>query len=220
LLALLVACTVYLACGSSNPAGPSSDGATLQGTIDTNAAMATAASGVHASSVRSGSGGSIKVSVSETGQSTVTDSSGNFVLTGLPSGTVTLKFDAPGIDATLEISGLADGQTLTIKVHVSGSHAELTSPPKNNDNGKCFKVGEKADVEGDISAKAATTITVAQQGKGDYECEVSASTQIRKGNQTFTFDDLAVGMHVHVSGTGLGASGSVCRLSAEEIKIQ
>jgi hypothetical protein len=214
ILALLAAGTLDLGCGGS-PAGPSAGGATLQGTVETNAA--TASSGLHAQSVRAG--GTVTISVSQTGQSTTTDSSGNFVLTGLPSGTITLKFTAPGIDATLEISGLVEGQTLTIKVHVSGSHAELTQPPKSSGD-KCFAVGEKAEVEGDITGKGAATITVTQQGKGDYECEVGTATRIRKGNKSFTFADLAIVMHVHVSGTGLGASGSVCRVSADEVKIQ
>ena len=212
--------SLFLAACGSNPAGPTAGGAILQGTVETNAAVSGAAfTGIRALSAQGGGG--ITVSVSETGQSTTTDGNGDFVLTGLPSGTITLKFKAPGIDASLEISGLEDGQTVTIKVHVSGSHADLTQPPKHEQTtDKCFKAGEKAEVEGNISAKAAGAIKVAQQGKGAFECEVSASTRIRKGNKTFTFDDLAVGMHVHVSGTGLGPSGSVCRVSADEIKIQ
>jgi hypothetical protein len=84
----------------------------------------------------------------------------------------------------------------------------------------CFTPGAKAEVEGLIDSKTGTSITVAQQGKGDFRCLVSASTRIRKGNHTLTLSDLAVGARVHVSGTGRGASAGVCEVDATEIMLQ
>ena len=200
------------------PTGASSSGgATIMGTVNSSAS----ASG--AGDVRAMAGGAgITVAVVQTGQSTMTDGSGRFVLTGVPSGTVTLHFTAAGIDAQLQITGLQVGQTLTITVHVSGSHADLGNGdhPSDPAHSTCFTSGAKAEVEGVISTKAASSITVSQQGKGDYDCLVSASTRIRKGNRSLTLEDLAVGSRVHVSGTGLGIVGGVCEVDASEIKLQ
>jgi hypothetical protein len=96
----------------------------------------------------------------------------------------------------------------------------LPSPSPSPAASRCFAAGEKAEVEGNITAKGGSSITVHQQGKGDYEAQVSAGTRIRKGNTSFTFAQLAVGWRVHVSGSGLGESGSTCLVSADEIKVQ
>jgi hypothetical protein len=81
-------------------------------------------------------------------------------------------------------------------------------------------VGSNAEVEGLITGKGGSTITVTQQGKGDYLCLVSASTRIRKGNTTYTFADLRNGWRVHVKGTQQGMAGSACQVTASEVKIQ
>jgi hypothetical protein len=82
----------------------------------------------------------------------------------------------------------------------------------------------KAEVEGLITAKAATSITVSQQGKGLYECQVPSGVPIRKGNKTYTFAQLATGWRVHVTGTTEGfmatAGGNVCQVTASEVKVQ
>jgi hypothetical protein len=80
--------------------------------------------------------------------------------------------------------------------------------------------GPNAQVEGLIQSKSAASIVVRQQGKGDFQCDVASGTRIRKGNTTYTFAQLQTGWRVHVSGQGLGASGSLCRVAADEIKVQ
>jgi hypothetical protein len=80
-------------------------------------------------------------------------------------------------------------------------------------------VGQKVEVEGPISAKSGSIITVNQQGKGLFACEVGSAT-IRKGNTTYTVAQLTTGWRVHVSGTGMGLSGTVCNVSASEVKVQ
>ena len=196
---------------ASSTSGPS---AKIAGTVDDGATTASAGE-VQAASHRAG----IKVTVVETGESTETNSSGQFVIT-VPAGTVTLRFDGPGVNAQLTIAGLVAGQTLTITVHVTGSHADMDDPKDGQGAHECFASGAKAEVEGLIDAKAADSVTVAQQGKGDFRCLVSPSTRIRKGNRSLTLDDLTVGSRVHVSGTGSGASGGVCQVDASEIKLQ
>lgn len=84
----------------------------------------------------------------------------------------------------------------------------------------CPDAGRKAEVEGKITAKGASDITVFQQGKGVFLAQVDAGTRIRKGNTSYTLDQLAVGNRVHVKGTSLGLSGETCGVDASEIKLQ
>ena len=82
-------------------------------------------------------------------------------------------------------------------------------------------IGSKAEVEGNITAIAAPVITVAQQGKGLYDCTVPAGTPIRKGNKTYVFGDLKQGWQVHVKGTAQGLSaGGACKVTASEVMVQ
>ena len=90
-----------------------------------------------------------------------------------------------------------------------------TAPPR----GSCA-VGSNAEVEGIITGKGASSVTVNQQAKGDYLCNVSSSTRIRKGNTTYTFAQLQDGWRVHVKGTQQGLSGTACQVNATEIKVQ
>src|SRR5262249_20994548 len=80
--------------------------------------------------------------------------------------------------------------------------------------------GDNVQVEGLISAKTGSSITVDQQGKGPFLCTVSGGTRIRKGNTNYTMSQLQVGWRVHVSGHGTGESGGMCQVAAAEIKVQ
>jgi hypothetical protein len=94
---------------------------------------------------------------------------------------------------------------------------EGTSTP--NPSASCA-AGANAEVEGIITGKGGSTVTVRQQAKGDFLCLVSGATRIRKGNTTYTFAELQTGWRVHVKGTQQGLSGSACQVSATEIKVQ
>jgi hypothetical protein len=236
---LAVAAALALSACSGSTTSPSSvsGAATLEGTVNaTLAGSAMSAQSIHAQSAPAGG---VTVTLMETGASTTTDGSGHFTLTNVPAGTVTLHFQAGGIDAKLTISGIVAGQTLKITVTVSGSNASLDqeqpepspspepsptpepSPsPEPSPGASCFQVGEHAEVEGNITATAASSITVDQEGHGLFQCQVSVSTEIRHGHKTLQLSDLHVGDHVHVSGSGLGSSGGVCQVQAAEIKLQ
>jgi len=111
---------------------------------------------------------------------------------------------------------------LATEIKLQGPEASPSpSPePSPSPDSKCFAPGANAEVEGKITAKGGGDITVTQQGKGDYQCFVSAGTPIRKGNTTYTFEQLQPGWRVHVKGTGLGESGGVCQVQANEVKVQ
>ena len=118
------------ACGSkaASLAGPSAidTTATISGSVETGAGAASASHGSPASAA------GFRVSVVNTGLSATTDQSGRFVITGVPAGAVTLRFEGPGVDARLDISGLVPGQVLTIGVQVAGGQAVLTSSGADN----------------------------------------------------------------------------------------
>lgn len=105
---------------------------------------------------------------------------------------------------------------LALEIKLQG---DTPSPSPSPSPSSCT-AGAKAEVEGLITAKGASDITVNQQAKGDYLCEVSASTQIRKGNTSYTLAQLQLGWRVHVKGTTLGLAGSACRVRADEIMVQ
>ena len=122
--------------------------------------------------------------------------------------------------------------TVGRRVHVKGTWlpAEGTTQPvlaseikiQDGDGTDAFAcvAGAKAEVEGKITAKGEASITVLQQGKGIFECQVSPGTPIRKGNTTYAFTLLQVGWRVHVKGTAQGLVGGACSVIASEVKVQ
>jgi hypothetical protein len=81
--------------------------------------------------------------------------------------------------------------------------------------------GSNAEVEGKVSAKTGTILTVSQTGQGLFDCNVPTGTPIRKGNTSYTFEQVQVGWRVHVKGTaqGLATTGS-CQVTASEVVVQ
>jgi hypothetical protein len=112
------------------------------------------------------------------------------------------------------------GVTPVLASEIKLQEPEASPGPSPSPESKCFAPGAKAEVEGKITAKGGGDITIAQQGKGDFQCFVGAATPIRKGNTTYTFAELQTGWRVHVKGTGLGAVGELCQVQANEIMVQ
>jgi len=218
-LAVLTVCGLIgvglTSCGGSTDLTGSSDAATIQGRVANSGSAAAAAAD---DSVRkmSGNKNGIIVTVVGTGASTTTDAQGGFVIT-VPPGDVTLRFQGPGIDASLQIKGVAAGQTITITVNLSGSRAEIESEEVHD---SCFNAGARAEIEGKIESKTTDAIVVEQQGKGEFRAFVTTATRIRKGNNTLTLEDLLTGARVHVKGTGRGVTDGLCSVDATEIKLQ
>jgi hypothetical protein len=180
------------ACGSNSgsPTAPSVSagpaGATLQGTVVGGVAGASAGLGsVHSLSTKAG----IQVSVTGTSLVTMTDSSGKFVLAGLPAGPVELRFEGQGVNARLTISGLTPGQTLTITVNVTGGQATLV--PEGDEGG--------VDLKGPIQSidPGAGSLMV-----GGRRVTTNADTRIMSGDETrVSLSTLKVGDTVEVQGT-------------------
>ena len=192
------------ACSSSSTSptspSPATGGATIQGTVQTGATASSAELSAFSTA------GGIKVSVVGTSLSTTTDGSGRFVLQGVAGGSATLRFQGQGVDGTIELSGLVEGQTLTITVRVSGSKPQLVSPSSPGSS-----EGKKIELEGTVDAVGASSVTVS-----GHVFLVNGDTRIKRDGQTIPLSALKQGDKVEVEGI-TQADGSVL---ATKIKVE
>lgn len=117
----------------------------------------------------------------------------------------------------------AEGSAQPVLAHEIKLQGSSTGTGDPNDPGAksfCPDAGHKAEVEGKITAKGLSDITLYQNGKGAFLALVDAGTRIRKGNKSYTFEQLAIGNRVHVKGTSTGLTGETCGVDASEIKLQ
>jgi hypothetical protein len=148
----LAAVLLTAACSSDSPTAttPQKAGATIQGTLVTNLTLEAASRrdviglpyteepSDPCGCTKAGGGASelcyttnttrakgIVVTVVGTSVTTTTDGEGRFTLTGVPEGAITLHFQGAGVDTTITLSGLTEGQTLTLVVEVAGKNATV-----------------------------------------------------------------------------------------------
>lgn len=199
LLALALAAS---GCGSSSPTDASSvAGATIRGSVNSNAS----ASASDVSALSSGSGKVVRVMVVGMPIETTTDSSGNFVLQGLPAGDVTLHFKGSGMDAMLRIGGLVEGQVLTIAVQVNGSRATLVSQGNGGDDDDD---GDDDDNDDDEFTGRIDSITPPSLRVAGRTVITNGSTRIERDDRRIALTDLRVGERVEVEGM-TQADGSI-----------
>lgn len=162
----------------------STGGATVRGVVETGGAGASSTGEVRALSAGSG----IRVSVVGTSLATTTDDRGQFELRGVPSGRVSLRFEASGIDAKLEIEHLAEGQSLNVNVHVSSSGAFVAETEDH---------ANETSIRGAIQAINGSRLsvlgrTVATDGLTQF---------LDRNNAASRLSDLRVGQAVEIEGT-------------------
>lgn len=210
------------ACGSPSdsptvPALPSTAGATVQGTVN---------AGVGATSLSTPSRSSaavIRVTVVGTSLATATDAAGRFLLAGIPSGRVSLRFEGPGIDARIELSGLVDGQVLTIAVQAAGTSARVVSTPgpvpspvpsprtsPSPSPSPTPAPGAEVEFSGRVESITPPSLVVAGR-----TVRTDASTRIKRDDRNIGLTDLRVGEVVEVEGRQ--ANGVVL---ASKIKVE
>ncbi len=174
-----------------------------------------------------GSGGGlagVTVRVLRTGQTAQTDSSGNFTLSGVPSGNQELQFSRGDASARATIS-VVGGSTLSITAVLSRRSAVIVRPRGNQNPhdptttqtvtqtpgtptpGTPTPRGNVVEqIEGIVMGNSGGSLTIADQRLGNVVVNVTGSTDIRKGQMPVSLSDILIGMRVHVmalmDGTG------------------
>jgi hypothetical protein len=175
-LAFAVALGLAIAdCGSS----PSKGSGTVLGTVTNTPAQ-------------------LRVSVEGTNLSTTTNSSGQFTLRGVPSGTVALRFVGGGVDVRIEISGLNADATMRITVRITGSGAVVLRAPN------------ELELTGTIESVDPPNLKIS-----GLTVITNGNTELKRHGERVNLADLAVGQLVRVDGS-LNADGTVL---AQKIRV-
>jgi hypothetical protein len=192
--------------GSSSPSSPSASasapmpgpaagavsGAVISGTVV----------GVAGASQFTARGVVLTVTVTGSSATSTVDASGHFTLMNVPAGHVDLHFVGAGTDAHLGLDNVADHQTITITVRVTGSSAQLDTEDSEDEG--------DTEIEGLVTSVNATSVTV--DGK---TITINAATQIVHGDTVLTLASLQVGDRIHVK-----AATSATGIIATRIEVQ
>ena len=126
------------------------------------------------------------------------DGSNHFTLQNVPDGDVVLRFQGPGLNSTVTVPAVQDGQTITTTVSVTNGSAELDSDDRSSTSGSLEQLEGRIDSLPPVAA--ASTFVV-----DGTVVETNAKTTFTNGGASATFADLALGIRVHVAGTADGA---------------
>ena len=129
----------------------------------------------------------VTVRVNPSGPSGQSDASGNFTLTGAPTGNVELEFSRADLNARGSVV-LASGPN-SITASITGTTAVIT--PRGH-------AGE--EIEGLVQSVNAGggSLVVLDQRLGTVTVTINVSTILRKGNAPISLSSLSSGMRVHV----------------------
>jgi uncharacterized protein DUF5666 len=141
------------------------------------------------------------VSVVSTSMSAPLDEDGRFVLSGLPSGSVTLKIEGPGVSTQLTLSGLVEGQVMSVEIQVTGGSAHVNGTPHCTPSAETYFSGTLDQASG------------SQLVVGGRKVDASQIAKVWRGERRISLSELEHGEKVKVWGT-LRGDGVVV---AEEI---
>jgi hypothetical protein len=128
------------------------------------------------------------VSVAGTSQSSEVDQDGRFVLAGVPSGSVTVKVEGPGVSAQVAVSGLVDGQVTSVEIRMTGAGAQLASDPTCTPTAETYFSGKLDQVVG-------TQLVVSGR-----RVDASQLRKVWRGERRIQLSELSVGEKVKVWG--------------------
>jgi hypothetical protein len=131
------------------------------------------------------------VSITGTNVTAQVNAAGRFALLNVPPGNAELRFNAPGILASISLIELQAGQTIELTVTVSDTSATVESDRRS--------LGREEQVEGRVESLPPTTAALS--------LVVAGRTVTTDGNTTFylagapvSFSSLEIGQRVHVKG--------------------
>jgi hypothetical protein len=189
-------CVAAIACGSTSPVSPrgtsglfSTGGAVITGHVNGAPLNATAQS---ATARPMASPTTVTVTIVGTDITTTVDGKGDFQLTGVPPGDVTLKFTNAGASAMITLSGVAAGDRIHIVVTLNGNAAKIEDEDRDHDDDGDDEDDELKGLVSNLTGTCPTlTFTV-------------AGTRVVTNSAT-KFDDpcqqIANGRRVEVNGT-------------------
>lgn len=151
-------------------------------------------------SVRGASEG-LRVVALGTSASASVDEDGQFLMSSLPPGSATLRFEGGGFDAKLSVDGLQNGLVTSITVTLSGATAQLNGPATCLPTSNTFFSGQLQQLSGTSLVVDGRTV------------DASAVQKVWRGERRIQLTDLQAGEKVKVWGT-LRGDGVVL---AEEI---
>lgn len=187
-----------VACGSSSPTSPfrglGGGGAEIIGTVNGGSQGLTASAGTSATSPATSAttpGKPVTVTVVGTNISSTVDGSGHFHLTDVPLGDVQLRFTAEGLDATITLQDVQDGEQIHIRVRVTDTSVRIeaqTRERKRDDD-------DDDEVKGVVSGLTGTCPAIAFAVNGT-NVTTNASTRYEDG----TCNSVQNGTRVEVKG--------------------
>ncbi|HEY7287713.1 MAG TPA: DUF5666 domain-containing protein [Vicinamibacterales bacterium] len=193
---------------ASAPAAPAATGtATIAGTVVGASTTSAAAWSIRAVNMT--------VSVVGSTSSATIDGNGHFTLADVPAGRVDLHFMGNGTDAHLVLDGVANNQTLTISVRVSGTSASLDDDHGGSGPNPTPAPGANVQVEGTVTALGASTLTVAGR-----LVNVTSTTVIERNDAKVALSSIHVGDRVEVNGTLASATAPDGPINATKIEVQ
>jgi hypothetical protein len=142
------------------------------------------------------------VRIEGTALATTVDEEGEFILTGVPAGTVILILEGPGQTARLSVSGLLDGQVLSLELYLSGGAVSITSQEP------CAP-SKDTKLTGVLDSMSGTALVIA-----GHAVDASQIRKVWRGPRRIQLENLRLGEKVKVWGA-LQGDGTIV---AEEIQ--
>ena len=139
-LLLAASCLALVAasgCGSGSagpvaPSGPAASAATIAGTVNGGRALSSSATAAPAGLTAAGAPSGMTVTVVGTSLNASVDTSGQFVIDGVPAGDVRLVFTYANVSAMVPVSNVGREELIQIQVNVSGTTATIVDEVRSN----------------------------------------------------------------------------------------
>jgi hypothetical protein len=196
----VIACA---ACGESSsslsPTGPtrsgSRSGAVITGRVS---GIGLSPSTIDATTAASSTSTTLRVTIAGTNISTMVDGAGQFTLTGVPPGTVTLTFTSGTTSASITLNNVGVGDEIRIEVRLNGTSARIESENRHRDDDDDDNKDDADEVEGVVSSLSGTCPAVT----------FTVGTRVVKTGSTTVFDDRCTdirnGLRVEAKGSRAG----------------